>query len=257
VSFVTHARFARTKAAVARALIHPLVGAAVGRLYRDRIPDRHGCIIRTPAPVTAAVKALLFWGMYESAEVRFVRRYLRRDLDVVELGSSIGVVGSHVARSLSPGRKLVCVEANPHLLAVLEQNVRLNAPAAAVSIVNAAISYDGGAQVELTLAETNLASSVGGQGGERVAVPTTSLSRLLGEQGIGEFCLISDIEGAEGGLIENDAAGLSRCAQIIIELHDSHLGGKPVSPTELAGAIEARGYRRRAQYGPVHVFERA
>jgi FkbM family methyltransferase len=253
---VPTARFAAAKSRLAKALCHPWVGAALGRWYHDEIPDRRGCTIRTPAPVAPYVKALLFWGLYESGEVRFVRQYLRRDLDVVELGASIGVVGSHVARGLEPGRRLICLEANPRLVPLLEKNVRLNAPGVALAVVNAAISYAGEPVVELTLGESNLAGAVGRQGTERVRVPATTLSSIVRDHQLREYCLVSDIEGAEGGLIRHDAAALEGCRQIIIELHEAQVDGRQLSPAELAAALVAIGYQARAQYGPVYVFER-
>jgi hypothetical protein len=71
----------------------------------------------------AALVASIFWGLYESAEVRFVRRYLDPDLDCLELGSGIGLVSRVIAEALQPGRLLVCLEAREDLLACARENV--------------------------------------------------------------------------------------------------------------------------------------
>ena len=47
---------------------------------------------------------MLFWGIYEGAERRFVQKYLDRDLPVVELGSSD-------RRDLEPYRPVPCCRA--------------------------------------------------------------------------------------------------------------------------------------------------
>lgn len=70
-----------------------------------------------------ALVASIFWGLYESAEIRFVRRYLDPDLDCLELGSGIGLVSRVIAVSLRPGRRLVCVEPREDLLACARENV--------------------------------------------------------------------------------------------------------------------------------------
>src|SRR2546423_14009346 len=104
------------KVSMARALCHPIVGRVLGATLRNRI-HAGGFGVDTSDPAIAPrVKASLFWGFYESAEIRFVRQYLRRDCDAVELGSSLGVVSCNVRRRLMPRRRLVCVEANPRLL---------------------------------------------------------------------------------------------------------------------------------------------
>jgi FkbM family methyltransferase len=254
---VSRAPLGAAKSLAARALCHPIVGTIVGRWYKDEIPDRRGCTIRTPPPVAPAVKAMLFWKMYESAELRFVEAHLRSDLDVLEVGASIGVVGAHIARRLGEKRKLVCVEANPSLMSILEENVRSNAPRATLSFKNAAISYSGAPDVELTLGKTNLGGAVGKDGDRRVKVKAMTVSEILREESLGDFCLVSDIEGAESGIIRQDREALERCKQIIIELHDTAVDGQRVTFSDLASWVVAAGFRTKAQYGPVYVFERA
>jgi len=256
-SLVARAPLGAAKSLAARALCHPLVGTLVGRWYKDRIPDRRGCTIRTPPPVAPAVKAMLFWKMYESAEVRFVDRYLRADLDVLEVGASIGVVGSHIARRLGENHKLVCVEANPTLMAILEENVRSNAPRARLSFRNAAIAYAGTAEVELTFGETNLGGALGKKGDDRVRVKAATLSDVIHEEAIGDFCWVSDIEGAESGVILEDRSALERCKQIIIELHNTDVKGRRVTFGEMASWLVDKGFQTTARYGPIYVFDRA
>ena len=63
-------RFAQGKALAARVLCHPFVGTLLGQLYGNLIPSRG--LNRHERGNTPAIKAYLFWGLYESAEIRFV-----------------------------------------------------------------------------------------------------------------------------------------------------------------------------------------
>lgn len=251
----------RVKKAAAKLLCSPTVGRAIALLFRDRIWSR-GCVIDTRHPfVTPAIKASLLWGLYESTEVRFVRRYLRSDLDVVELGSSIGVIASQIASRLDRSRLLVCVEANPWLLDQIRVNVDRNAPGARVAIVHGALDYscDERPWVEIALGERNIDSRVRRpEPGESFAkAPTLTLGRILADQGIREYALVCDIEGAEAGIVERDAAALELCRQLIIELHQTTREGRLVTPDAMRTAFEVdHGFRLRDRHGAVFVFEK-
>lgn len=253
-------RLTETKVLIAKGLCHPLVGRVVGHLFRDGIPFR-GCRIDTNSPlVTPEIKAMLFWRLYESGELRFISRYLRADLDVVELGASLGVVGSFIGRRLDAGRRLVCVEAHPHLVPIVERNVRNNAsPGVRVTIVHGAVDYgQGSVDVEFVLAESTLGSRAGEGDGHRVKVPRVRLGELLDrEQLSGEYALVCDIEGAERGVFEHETKALARCRQLIIELHDVRVGDRQVTVDGLLQlARERHGFRLRDRHGPVVVLER-
>ena len=255
------ARFYTLKKVVARIICSPIVGRLVSAAFRDQVPSR-GVRIDTSSPsVLPSIKASLFWGIYESAEMRFVKSYLRRDLDVVELGSSLGVVSAQIARLIAPSRTLICVEANPDLISVIEKNVRQNCALARNRIVHGALSYDRGekqSHVAFALNADNTTSCLAGgeAGGEVVQVPALTLEELLKDHGIGEFALVSDVEGAEIGFIENDG-GLSLCRQLIIELHETTWRGRHFTVEKMRKTLEQRhGFRTRAQHGPVFVFEK-
>jgi FkbM family methyltransferase len=202
---------------------------------------------------------MLFFRMYESAEQRFVARHLRSDLDVVELGSSLGVVTSQIARRLRPGSRLLAVEANEALLPTIRSNVARNAPRASVEVVHGAIDYSGAAEVELLPGAYSFSGRVGGEasGARAQLVPTTTLTKLLRDRDFGDYVLVSDIEGAEAGIIAGEQDALARCRQLLCELHDTRLAGRSYSAAELSELLCLRhGFRLRDRYGNVCVFER-
>lgn len=246
---------------VAGILCHPLIGRAIIALFGGRVPSlrSRGWRVALDAPgVTPRTAAQIFWGIYENAELRFVERYLRPDLDVVEIGASIGVVTSAIALHQDPARRLVCVEANPQLIDLLRRNVASNAPGHPVEVVHRAISY-GGRTVRFGLGPTNASGQLdqAGTSTEAVEVPATTLAELLRERGITRFALVADIEGAEAAIIDKDADALLRCEQILIELHATRFEGRDLGVEDLVRGIEAHGFTLRARHGPVCVFERS
>jgi FkbM family methyltransferase len=243
------------KDSLARAITSTPVSAALSP-FADRIPCGE-CTFDTRVDTLAPrTRAQMLWGLYESAERRLVAAHLRQGLDVVELGASLGVVSSHLARRLDPGRKLVCVEASPRLVGAITTNVRRNAPGARVEVVGAAIAY-GTERVRIQLGEdTTTGRLAGSSEAAGIEVPAITLSRLLEAHDVGAYVLVMDIEGAEVSILREDPGALARCRQIIAELHGTSYGGRTVSQEDLAREIEALGFRRTRQDGFVYLFDR-
>jgi FkbM family methyltransferase len=246
---------------IAKALCHSLFGQAIAKIFKERIPSG-GCVIHTgSSAVLPSIKASLFWGIYESAEIRFVKKYLRDDLDVIELGSSLGVVTGHISRKLKPDARVICVEANPYLLETLRKNVEENCNGRSVNIVHGAVTdkAEGRTTIDLFIGDDNTASHTGVDPSRAfVTVPALTLSDVVRGQNIRrDFALVSDIEGAEVSFIENDKAALLNCKQIIIELHETIWKGSTVTVDRLRLLLESvYGFRLLANHGPVCVFER-
>lgn len=249
----------RLKRILARIACSRPVGRLIGAWYRNVIPTR-GLRIDTEHPaITPEMKAAIYWGLYESAEQRFIRRYLRTDLDVIELGASIGLLSCVMAQNGDPSRRVICVEANPQLQETLRRNLWLNVPERDVTVVAKAISYSGTRARFVSGGDNTVGqvdpSAVRGEGGG-VLVPTTTLSELLVAEGVDACALVCDIEGMEADLIAHDAAGLARCRQIVIELHDRGDGAATIE--QLCSALQnAHGFTLRHRYGPVCVFDRS
>lgn len=244
---------------IARALCAPPIGRLIGRIFADRLPF-HGAMIDTSFPfVSPITKAQIFWKFYESGEIRFLHRYLRRNLDVVELGSSIGVMASQVLRLQDPQRRLVCVEANATLIEALARNTAVARPGR-VRIVSSAIAYPEreGAHEHFALGGSTIEGHMTPHKTEQsIEVRTTSLSRILSEADVGDYALISDIEGAEAGILEHDSSALARCRQILIELHPTTIAGRAVSVDDMIDILVNRQhFRLLDRHGPVCAFER-
>lgn len=81
-------------------------GSMLRRLWNDCIPTGHGLFDTSDECVQPETVARIFWRFYERAELKLVARYLPSNVDVVELGSSLGVVALRIASRLDSGRAL-------------------------------------------------------------------------------------------------------------------------------------------------------
>ena len=237
------------------------IGRLIGRTFHDQIPCM-GCVIDTHSPlVVPRIKAKLFLRGYEHVEIRLVKKYLRSDRDVIDLGSGLGVVAAHIGRKLQVGQRLICVEAQPALWGVIQTNVNRNAPHVQLDIVSGAVAYpiDHRPCVKLELGIDHLVAHIvdGGPSKDCLSVPALALSDVLREHAIGEYTLVSDIEGSEAGLLEMDGEALRHCRQMIIELHHTVWRGRVILMEELASELCVKhGFRPIERWGSVLVLEK-
>ena len=238
---------------------HPFVGRFLARAYKGFIPSRGFRIFTENRFITPAIKASLFWGLYEKPEIQFIRSFLRKDLDTIELGSSLGVTSCYIRQALQPTARLICVDANPHLIDLIRLNLENN-HLQNFSVLNAAIDYSGAKEARLELGPRNTdCKLVRNQQSvdQYCQVPTTTLSQILGEYKIEDYTLVSDIEGAEAEIILKDKMSLRRCRQIIIEVHDVKLDGQDFTVDDLKRSIMTEhGFNLVAEYRRVFVFNK-
>lgn len=247
-------RFSALKRWAALILCSNAVGWLLGVVYRNRIPFRGVSIDLRTAMIRNSTKARLFFGMYESAEYRFVNQYLVEELPTVELGASIGAVSSQIGKRLRPGTELTCVEANPNLIDTLSTNLSINAGHLKTRILPAAIAYDS-ESIEFAVSEDNRVSSRQSDANSMMTpVDAIRLGNCIPE---GDFQLVCDIEGAEAEILAADTESLTRCRVAIVELHDTIFHGKRVSVQELASQFQATGLEPIDRYGSVYVFRRS
>lgn len=250
----------KIKNTIASLLCSNFVGRILARFYNDRIPARrYGKFVYDCSSelILNSVKASIFWGIYESAEIRFIKKYLRNDIDVIELGASIGVVSSHILRVINVENRLVSLEANPHLIKTLQNNLNINNKNHNYIIINKAISYKPEDEVNFYLSDKNVASSINKTNGTPVKLKGIKLSELLLHHSINEYALICDIEGSEIEIIINEADYLLKCQQMIIELHATEFDGKKYKTEDMVKIItENTGLEQIDRYGEVYYFLR-
>lgn len=204
------------------------------------------------------MSAMLFWEIYESAEVRFVERYIDASLDVIELGSSIGGVSCVIASRLAGSRSLSCVEANIEVIATLRRNLSRNMPKKNFNVIHGAISYGASGTVNFTAGPSTLTAGLYREPTvtERsISVPRVTLADVIRQSGLRNYALVCDIEGAEVELIICDPSALAGCRRLIIELHAVSYADRVYEPIDIISLIQASTNLRLIEvYGAVAVF---
>lgn len=250
----------KIKFLIAKMVTNSFVGFVLRNLFFNKIRDLRWLRFRFDVSfsiVTNKTVASIFFGIYEASEKRLIQRYLKADLDVVELGSSMGLVSTHILSRLSSKRKLICVEANPYLIDVIKANLRLNDKGKHTVVVeNVAINYSG-VLVNLHLTDNTTETKVSLVKNSGVEVNAVSLRSILSEQRIKDYTLVCDIEGSEIEVFKNDASALSMCRDLFIELHETKFEELFYSVNDLVELIKSHhGFELVDRDGPVCFFSK-
>lgn len=206
--------------------------------------------------IKGKIVSLIFFQKYEREEVVMIRKFMRNDLPIIELGTSLGVVATTAAKISS--NSIQCVEANKNLIPVIHENFgKNNIPGSRVSIINAAVcaEEDCGGILYFALNGSNELGRLCAKGTPgSVEVQTTSLINLSENIDSDEFVLISDIEGAEAAFLYDDHNSLAHCRQLFIELHDVEWKGSTYTVSDHIRQIESLGFSLVEQQGSNFYF---
>ena len=196
--------------------------------------------------------AQIFFGIWESAEIRFSKRFARNK-NIVELGSCIGVTLGVLGNKFI-NTHFTCVEANPTNYEVLKIIAGQVSTKNTVSLINKAIAYNDDMVVfnQTTTSGSKLADNRFAPG-NLIKIKSVTLSKLLEDENInGPFTLISDIEGTEENIFFEDADALKNCNKIICELE----GTKSNSIESQVLQLENLNFILIERYGNVFYFRK-
>jgi FkbM family methyltransferase len=214
----------RTRALVGRYFLSDRIGQFAGWWFKQKIPHRGLTVSTASKLVSDGVRTALVVGAYESAEFRFVDRFLPADCDVIELGASIGVMTCQLLRRTNPGTRVISVEADARLMPLIRDNVDRNCERAAI-LLNRAVHYGGASHAEFSFGDDTLGGRIDAMPvSETTKVEAVTFSRLVADHDCRSFSVVSDIEGAEWDLWDQDKAALLRARICVFELHDSFDG---------------------------------
>ena len=232
---------------IAKGLCAAWIGRLVSWIYADQIPF-HGTRIFTHDPqMKSKTKAMLFWKMYESSELRFVKKYIDSSYDVIELGGSIGAVSIQIGKKIN-GRKLISVEANPSLLKIQRNNLVANG-IINFKQINAAYGSEK-KPVWFASGVENTLGKISEEGiGNGFFVETISLSSIIKAYDLSDYVLVCDIEGAEIDLLLHEKEALRRCKLMVIETHDTIDQNRHYSPEEMKTMLLQMGFEWIDQHG--------
>jgi FkbM family methyltransferase len=246
----------RLKSFIVRLLSGDRIFGLICCLFPKTIPSSTypGLKINNSSKLRKAIKSQFFFGFYESCELRFINKYLMPHENVVELGSSIGVISSFVSLKKSP-KKLVLVEANSDLIDEIKGNLKLN-NVPKYTLINKGLGDGLNNSLWFIAGASNTTGKVSEEWkAGAIRIDCVELHHLVSENNLDDFVLICDIEGAEVFVLRN-AENLRNCKMLIIELHTTYVDGRRVSVNDLEQAIWERGFRLIDKYGPIIVAEK-
>lgn len=243
-----------------RLALNDTVGRIVGKAFRDSIPFRGSRICTRSRLVQPSTKAWLLFGLYERAEVDQVRAFVEPGATVLECGGSIGVNSVQIARRIGSGGRLIVVEPNRELCALLRDNLARNCPETSATVVNAAISYS--TRLPRLTYERGINSLKGitkndGGGDFGAAVEAVRLSDLVQRFTLDNYVLVSDMEGAEASMLLCDGAAVRHARRVIAELDPGVHEDESVSVERQIRELGNLGFEIAHRHGNRMVFERA
>jgi FkbM family methyltransferase len=207
---------------------HTAVICFVEGLFFDYVVRRFradGCEFEIPKKLTStAYRACFLKNDYEAEERALIRRFVRSDDSVLEVGACLGVVSCVTNKLLRDNTRHVVVEGNPFCIPAIHRNREINR--CGFLVENAALSN----QIEVTF-YLHPVYIVGGtvqrESSRPVRVPGRSLNEL--DARYGPFsALVMDIEGAELDALKPSEEILKKYRVVVIELHEWAIGAERV-----------------------------
>ena len=245
----------RMKKAIAKLLQISFIGKIIRILMNNSIKYK-GLIISTRSKeISNSAVSSLFFNMYESCEIRFIQKYLNRNIESIEIGSSIGVTGSMIG-SISSER-IILIEDNNTLIPILKQNANANIDN--YEIVNAVIDYSDKREKTLfRIGETNISGQLSENNisSKNIEIPITTLSIIKSQYKIDKYNLICDIEGAEVGLFIEENSIFNDCDVLIIELHKTIYKNRGYTINDIKDMILKKGFKLIDSYIEVFCFKK-
>jgi len=197
-------------------------------------------------------REVFFTGQYEPQETLLLESLLDPGDAFVDVGAHWGYFSLLAAGRVGPAGRVLSVEADPRIHAILARNRALNPGLRHWDTVHVAAA-EGAGEVELEgfpeQGDNWGISRIGARlsdGAPRFRVQTASVDGLLSEHGLGEVALLKmDIEGAEWLALRGMDGGLraGRYRRLLLELHPEGVAGLGGSLEALTRMLRDAGYR--------------
>jgi FkbM family methyltransferase len=218
-----------------------------------------GCEFEIPKRVTTtAYRAEFLKNVYEAEERELVRKFIRSDDSVLEIGGCLGIVSCVTNKLLRDNTRHVVVEGNPFCIPAIHRNREINH--CGFLVENCALSN----QREVTFylqpscilsgsTQRIMGGNRQGQGRPAVRVPGRTLEEL--DARYGPFsALVMDIEGAEWESLEPAGEILKKYRIVIIELHEEAIGVEKVE--RCREILRCAGLQFKQRAGNVEAWQR-
>ncbi|HKP32090.1 MAG TPA: FkbM family methyltransferase [Chitinophagaceae bacterium] len=250
----------KLKSFIYKVACNNVTGTIINKIYPKGIPDirwKGFKFLINSKKVSKRIAASIFFGFYESSEIRFIHKYYKGDSDVVELGGSLGIVSSHIGSLMKSGRKHIVVEPNPFLISVARKNIERHSHGD-FNLINAALHYSS-EKARLAITTNNTASQLVtslNDDGKIFEIDSLTLGSIVEKEKLTNYSLVCDIEGSEIDFLLNDKEALQNCNQILIELHDTQYNGTAYNVEKLKNLILQAGFTQIDNEGPVYFFRK-
>lgn len=210
-------------------------------------------------PIPEKKKRHLRRGDYELAERILISKLVLPGMRVLELGASLGIISTFIARQIGDSGVLLSVEADKSLLPFWENNLQANGLNGRCA--NALVCPTWGGEVPDHLSSTQFQpcddklsgrarTSVDGG----VTVPWKTAGMLCEEHAFEPTALVVDIEGTESVWTEADPGFPDSVRLIIAEFHPQYSG--PELAARSAQAVIDQGFRLCGYQNHVLAFSR-
>ncbi len=230
------------------------IGLLIRKVYNNVVPFWGVKVYTNSVEIKNSIISSIYFRMYESAEVRLIKKYLPMNHKVVEIGSSIGAVSSIISQKTP--KYLYLVEPNPYLTDILNRNMLKNSTSD-YKIFNCGISGSNtGSILYFNKGETNLTSYISAYP-EKISleIKSLTLSEIVNYEKLDSFFLVCDIEGMEVEILKEDTESLKNCIGIIIELHQTEYKKKRYTQTDLLQEFLDLGFEKIDSDGHVHYLK--
>jgi len=223
-------------------------------LYFDYVIRRFradGCEFEIPRHLTSITyRSCFIKGSYEAEERELIRKFVRPEDSVLEVGACLGIVSCVTNKLLRDNRRHVVVEGNPLCIPAIHRNRQLNQ--CGFLVENCALSNE--TEVTFYLHPVYIVGGTTQRESNRpVRVPGKSLAEL--DARYGPFSvLIMDVEGAELETLQPAAELLKKYRVVIIELHEWAIGAEKVE--RCREILRRAGLEFKASAGITEAWER-
>ncbi len=209
--------------------------------------------VQYPKITTSRELGYSILGTYEKNERKLVKKYIKPNDKVLEMGACIGVVSCTINRVLADKSKQVSIEPNPEMYHYLLKNKEINN--AKFQIDTRIVSND--KSVDFFIGgEAYLSSNSIQKEGNKIAIKGVSLKKLI-EEYFDFTVLVMDIEGGELEFLRSFNLSETNIELIIFE---SHLHPNILSEEQYQECINLLikyGYIRIDNISNVEVWKKA
>jgi FkbM family methyltransferase len=200
-----------------------------------------------PKSASLVARRAIQKGLYEWPERLLVSKFLPKDLTVLELGGSYGIVSNIIRRHIDIDVRQIVVEANSDLIPICAHNVSLAGVTENTYLLSAALGYSESGFLQFDLGSGHHSSRLvcpNKFSSEAREVPVITMSSLVDKYTEGAcFSLVCDIEGAELEMLRRDGDALKKCKCLILETHPSVFSEMGSSIEEAEALISAAGLK--------------